>query len=220
MGKKSCPVCSRPVNCDNPQKGDTSWETVYCSHYCRLFDERGLTKVPFKGGNKHHNNKLCWPVIKIPCDMCDEKEATLKHDLERGNSKYCSKECWNKLKSCQNRKIHQTLNILHYLEHAYKYEGHKWIPPQIIAEKCGKQGVYIGRSSVGTMLKRWREAGIVEAKLRSGSAKSFDYRFRPEGLRGMRVSQFIYHWNTMSYAERMAFVKEGEANKIAISQTS
>ena len=80
----TCPVCSRTVKSENPQKGEVSWETTYCSHYCRLFDERKLTKVPFKGGNKHHNNKLAWPIIKVKCDMC-EKEATLKHELERGN---------------------------------------------------------------------------------------------------------------------------------------
>ena len=51
---KSCPVCSRRVKTDNPQKGDVAWETVYCSHYCRLYDEQKLEKVPFNGGNKHH----------------------------------------------------------------------------------------------------------------------------------------------------------------------
>ena len=200
----SCPVCSRIVKSENPQKGEVSWETTYCSHYCRLFDERNLTKIPFKGGNKHHNNKLAWPKIKVKCDMC-EKEATLKHDLERGNGKYCSKECWNKLKSCQKRKIHQTLNILHYLEHAYKYEGHKWIPPSIIAEKCSKQSAGFTRSSVGGLLKRWRVAGIIEAQLQKGASNSYHYRLNPQGLRGLNISEFVYKWNTMSYAERITF---------------
>ena len=214
-----CPVCSRKLKNDNPQKGDVAWETTYCAHYCRLFDERKLEKVPFKGGNKHHNNKLCWPHIKIPCDMCDN-EATLRHDLERGNGRYCSRKCWHKLKSCQKRKIHQTINILHFLEHDYHYGGHQYLPSTLIAEKCGLKGASLAKSSVGGMMKRWREAGIVEGKLRSGASASYDYRFRPEGLRGMKVSQFIYAWNTMSYAERMAFVKEGTPNKVAIAQTS
>ena len=201
-----CPVCSRKLKNDNPQKGDVAWETTYCSHYCRLFDERSLTKVPFKGGNKHHNNKLCWPHIKIPCDMCD-KEATLRHDIERGNGRYCSRQCWHKLKSCQKRKIHQTINILHFLEHDYKYGSHQYLSSTLIAEKCGLKGASLGKSSVGGMMKRWREAGIVEAKLRSGASASYDYRFRPEGLRGMKVSQFIYAWNNMSYAERIAFTQ-------------
>ena len=217
---RKCPVCSRNINNHNPQKGDVAWETTYCSHYCRLFDERGLTKVPFKGGNKHHNNKLCWPVIKIPCDMCEEKEATLKHDIERGNTKYCSRKCWGKLKASQKRHIHRTINALHYLEHSYKYEGNRWLDPSAIAEMCSVQGSSCGRSSIGLLMKRWREAGIVEARVRSVSSNGFEYRFRPEGLRGMRVSQFVHHWNTMSYAERMAFVKEGQPNKVAIAQTS
>ena len=56
MGK-NCPVCTRPVKSENPQKGDLAWEDTYCSTYCRLYDERGLEKVPFEGGNKHHKNK-------------------------------------------------------------------------------------------------------------------------------------------------------------------
>ena len=50
-----CPVCSRKLKTDNPQKGDISWETTYCSHYCRLYDEQKLEQVPFAGGNKHHH---------------------------------------------------------------------------------------------------------------------------------------------------------------------
>lgn len=216
---QKCPVCSRTLNNHNPQKGEVAWETVYCSHYCRLYDERGLTKVPFKGGNKHHNNKLCWPKINIPCDMCDN-EANLKHDIEKGNSKYCSRKCWADLKKSQKRKIHRTINALHYLEHSYKYEGNRWLEPSAIAEMCSVQGSSCGRSSIGLMMKRWREAGIVEAKVRSGSSNGFEYRFRPEGLRGMKVSQFVHFWNTTSYAERMAFVKDGTPNKVAIAQTS
>ena len=54
------------------------------------------------------------------------------------------------------------------------------------------------------MLKRWREAGIIEAQLQSTS-NNYYYRFNPQGLKGMKVSEFVYHWNNMSYAERMAF---------------
>ena len=54
------------------------------------------------------------------------------------------------------------------------------------------------------MLKRWREAGIIEAQLQRTS-NNYYYRFNPQGLKGMKVSEFVYHWNTMNYAERMAF---------------
>ncbi len=202
-----CPVCSRKLKTNNPQKGDISWETTYCSHYCRLYDEQKLEKVPFAGGNKHHNNKLTWPKIKVKCEMCDN-DVILKQNLECGNRKYCSRKCWNKLKGCQRRRIHQTLNLLHYLEHAYKYEGHEWLSSTIISEKCSKQGTSFTRNAVGLMMKRWREAGIVEAKFRNSSTNSYDYRLKPEGLKGLSISQFVYKWNTMSYAERMAFMSK------------
>ncbi|HIF03529.1 MAG TPA: hypothetical protein EYQ84_09675 [Nitrospinaceae bacterium] len=55
---KCCPVCSRKLKTENPQKGDISWEITYCTHYCRLYDEQKLEQVPFAGGNKHHKNKM------------------------------------------------------------------------------------------------------------------------------------------------------------------
>ena len=199
-----CPVCSRKLRTENPQKGDISWEITYCSHYCRLYDEQKLEQVMFAGGNKHHNNKTTWPKIMIDCDMCDEK-VVLKHTLEQGNRKYCSRKCYNKLKSCQKRHINKTMNLLHYLEHSYKFEGKKWLSSQIIAEKCSKQSAGVTKSTVGLMLKRWREAGIIEVKFQSRTSNTYQYRFNPQGLQGMKVSQFVYQWNTMSYAERMAF---------------
>jgi len=203
---KCCPVCSRKLKTENPQKGDISWEITYCTHYCRLYDEQKLEQVPFAGGNKHHKNKRTWPKIIIKCDMCGE-DVVLKHSLEQGNRKFCSRKCYNELKSCQKRHINKTLNILHYLQHAYKYEGQEWIPAQMIAEKCSKQSAGFTRSAVGGMLKRWREAGIIESQLQPGSPNSH-YRFNPQGLKGMRVSEFIYKWNTMSYAEKIAFTSK------------
>ena len=200
---KSCPVCSRKLKTENPQKGDICWETTYCAHYCRLYDEQKLEQVPFAGGNKHHNNKLTWPKITIECDMCD-KEVVLKHSLEQGNRRYCSRKCYNTLKSCQKRRINKTINLLHYLEHDYKYGKYEWLPPQTIAEVCSKQSAGLTKSTVSIILKRWREAGIIEAQLQSNS-NNYYYRFNPQGLKGIKVSKFIYHWNTMSYAERMAF---------------
>ena len=79
------------------------------------------------------------------------------------------------------------------------------VSSQIIAEKCSKQNAGVTKSTVGLMLKRWREAGIIEVKFQSRSSNNYFYRFNPQGLKGMKVSQFIYKWNTMSYAERMTF---------------
>ena len=200
---KSCAVCSRTLKTDNPQKGDICWETTYCSHYCRLYAQNKLEKVPFKNQNKHHNNREKWPDIHIDCDMCENK-VVLKHTMEQGNRRYCSRKCYNKLKSCQKRQINKTINLLHYLEHDYRYGGHGWLPPQTISEVCNKQSAGFTKSTVSIMLKRWREAGIIEAQLQRTS-NNYHYRFNPQGLKGMKVSEFVYNWNNMSYAERMAF---------------
>ena len=203
MGK-DCPVCSRPVKCDTPQKGDVAWEEHYCSKYCRLFDEKGLEKVPFAGDCPHHNNKLRWPVIPIKCEMCGE-DLGLIHDIEKSNQAYCSKKCWNEVKKSQKRGIHRTLNMLHLLQHRRKYHGEGWLAPAEISERCGRKGQMCSPTSVGLCMKRWREAGIVHARIRGGSQNGYEYRFRPAGLRGMTVSQFIHKWNTMTYAERVKF---------------
>ena len=108
------------------------------------------------------------------------------------------------MKSCQKRQINKTINLLHYLEHDYKYGEHRWLPPQTIAEICSKQSAGLTKSTVSIMLKRWREAGIVDGQLQRTS-NNYHYRFNPQGLKGMKVSEFVYNWNNMSYAERMAF---------------
>ena len=136
---KSCAVCSRKLRTENPQKGDICWETTYCSHYCRLFMmNRNLSKSLSRAENKHHNNELNGFKIHIPCDMC-ENEVVLKHTMEQGNRRYCSRKCYNQLKSCQKRQINKTINLLHYLEHNYKYGGHGGFHPQTISEICANK---------------------------------------------------------------------------------
>jgi len=202
--QQPCPVCSRPVKHLSPQKGDMVWEETYCSKYCRLFDEQGLEMVPFDGGSVHHKNKLRWPRIPITCEMCDA-EMLLVHDIEKSNTRYCSQDCWNKLKKCQKRWIQRTVNMLNFLYHRRNYHGEGWVSPSAISERCGRKGQMCSPTAAGLSMKRWREAGIVEAKLIGGSQHGHEYRFIPKGLRGMTISQFIYNWNTMSYAERIAF---------------
>jgi hypothetical protein len=202
--RQPCPVCPRTVNCLTPRKGDLAWEETYCSKYCRLYDEKGLKMVPFDGDCVHHNGKLRWPRIPIECDMCGT-ETLLLHDVEKANRAYCSTKCWNNLKSCQKRGIHRTMNMLHFLEHRKKYDRNGWVSPSSISERCGRKGQMCSPTTVGLSLKRWREAGIVEAKLIGGSQHGHEYRFILKGLKGMTVSRFVHNWNTMSYAERMAF---------------
>lgn len=207
MGLKTespCPICERPIKCLSPQKGDMVYEENYCSKYCRLYDERNLELVAFDTNAPTHNGKLKWPHISITCDMCDG-ETHLVHDIEKSNRAYCSVGCWNKLKSSQKRGIHRTINMLLLLEHRKKYYRDAWMTPADISERCGRKGQMCSPTSVGLCMKRWRTAGIIEARLHGGSQNGHDYRFIPKGLKGMTVAQFIYKWNTMTYAERMTF---------------
>ena len=199
----TCPVCSRKVNAGNAQKGDISYEDVYCSKYCRAYDEQNLSQVPFKNGNKHHNNREKWPKIEVPCQLCDNT-LTLKHTMEKRNRSFCSTDCWQKLNSCQTRGVQRTLNILEILHHQRAHIGDSWIEPSAISEKFGNRKTGCSSMTVSLLMKRWRKAGIIEIKM---MAKSYSYRFCIDGLKGMKVSEFVYHWNTMSYAERMAFTQ-------------
>ena len=199
-----CPVCTRLIRCLSPQKGDCAYEESYCSKYCRLYDERKLEWVAYDTDCPNHKNKLKWPRIPIKCEMC-EGEIHLLHDIEKSNRAYCSTSCWNKLKSSQKRGITRTLTMLSLLEHRKKHYGNAWFSPSGISEICGRKKQMCSPTTVGLTMKRWREAGIVEARLTGGSQHGHEYRFFPKGLKGMTLAQFIYHWNTMSYAERIAF---------------
>jgi len=190
--------------CDSPQKGDVAWEETYCSKYCRLYSEQGLEKVPFEGGFARHSGQKRWPRIAIPCEMCD-KEIMLVFDIEKRNRAFCSRKCWNNLKSCQKRGIQKTLNMLSFLYHRKMYYSDAWLSPSVIAERSGRKGIMCSPTTVGLSMKRWRKAGIIESRLKGGSQHGHEYRFIPKGLKGMTVSQFIYKWNNMSYAEKISF---------------
>ena len=207
QAEKSCPVCSRPIKYMSPQKGDLAYEETYCSKYCRLFDAQNLELVPFDGGSPYHNGQKRWPRITINCEMCDN-ETMLIWDIEKNNRSYCSTKCWNDLKTSQKRGIHLTINMLSLLHHRRKYHGQGWMSPIDIAEICGRKGQMCSPTSVGLHMKRWRKAGIIESRLRGGSQHGHEYRFNLKGLRGMTVPKFIHHYNTMSYAERVAFTED------------
>lgn len=199
-----CPVCERLIKCLSPQKGDMVYEENYCSKYCRLYDEQNLKWVAYDTTCANHKGKLKWPSIPISCAMCNG-EIHLLHDIEKSNRSYCSIDCWNKLKSSQKRGIHRTLNMLSLLQHRRKHHRDAWMAPADISERCGRKGQMCSPTSVGLTMKRWITSGIIESRLHGGSQHGHDYRFILKGLRGMTVAQFIYKWNTMSYAERIAF---------------
>ena len=196
-----CPICSRKLNTNKPQKGESVYDTIYCSKYCRIFDERKLEKIPYSSRNKYHKNKITWPSIEAPCQMC-YKTLTLVHNLEKRNKSFCSTECWNRLNSCQ-KGIQRTMHILSILEYRRRYGESLWDSPSTISEIYGVHKIGCSPTTISSLLKRWRDAGIVEISMRGDRIQG--YRFILDGLRGMTVSQFVYNWNTMTYAERVKF---------------
>ena len=212
--EQPCPVCSRLIKSLNPQKGDLAYEDTYCSKYCRLFHTQKLKMVPFDGDSVHHKNKLRWPHIVIDCDMCG-KDTLLLHDIERSNRTYCSTKCWNTLKASQKRGIQRTINMLSLLHHRRKYHADGWMTPTAISERCGRKGQMCSPTSVGLIMKRWRTAGIVDARLQGGSSNGHEYRFLLKGLKNMTLAKFIYTYNTLSYADRMEFMGKSPHDAVA-----
>ena len=200
---KSCAVCSRTLKTDNPQKGDICWKLPIALIIVGFMHKTNLRKSPSKiktSITTIEKNGSIFTLIAI----CAKIRSFSSTRWNKENRRYCSRKCHNKLKSCQKRQINKTINLLHYLEHDYRYGGHGWLPPQTISEVCNKQSAGFTKSTVSIMLKRWREAGIIEAQLQRTS-NNYHYRFNPQGLKGMKVSEFVYNWNNMSYAEKDGF---------------
>jgi|TARA_R110001599_G_scaffold133725_1_gene311293 hypothetical protein len=64
-------------------------------------------------------------------------------------------------------------------------------------------------------MKRWRTAGIVDARLQGGSSNGHEYRFLLKGLKNMTLAKFIYTYNTLSYADRMEFMGKSPHDAVA-----
>ena len=194
---KSCPVCDRAIRAENPSKGDSVYEEHYCSHYCRLFEEQGLEKIPRL--NKYHTGRFSWPEIHIPCEMCS-KPTLLSHEIERGNRKFCSMKCHHLLKSAKKRRMEIGHLLLCILRHRATYFSQKesWMGANLIAEYMGRTTRKINSQRVSSMLKRWIASGLVESK-------NGEYRFNLKKLGKTPLGKALYDWLTLPYAERIVF---------------
>ena len=191
---QSCPVCDREIRAENPSKGDSIYEEQYCSHYCRLFEEQGLEKIPRL--NKYHTGMFRWPEIHIPCEMC-AKPTLLSYEIERGNRKFCSIKCHHLLKSAKKRHMELGHLLLSILKHRATYFPKKsWMGSNLIAEYLARTTRQINSQRVTSMLKRWIACGLVDSKNR-------EYRFNLKKLGKTPLAKAMYDWVTLPYAERM-----------------
>ena len=87
----NCPVCDMTVstNANKPFKskggrGTITYESTYCSRYCREYDERNMEKEPISD-SKHHKGIFGFPPIEVPClDIvhCDVTGAPSDGDVQ------------------------------------------------------------------------------------------------------------------------------------------
>ena len=194
---KPCPVaeCGRPIKADNPSKGDRIYEETYCSHYCRIFDEQGLERIPRL--NKYHSGRFRWPEIHIPCEMCAEPTLII-HDIEKSNRQFCSNTCYHKLKSGKKRSMELGHLLLSILKHRATYSPkNPWMTGKSIAEyMVAIERFRINSYRVSSVMKRWVASGIVEHD-------DTQYRFDLKKLGETPLAQFMYDWVTMPYSQRV-----------------
>lgn len=193
---KSCPItqCGRPIRANNPSKGDRIYEEVYCSHYCRLFDEQGLEKI--QRLNKYHSGMSRWPEIHIPCEMCAEPTLLLHH-MEKSNRQFCSTTCHHLLKSGKKRHMDIGHLLLSILKHRATYSpATSWMKAELIARYMGRTTRQMTSHRVSSILKRWVASGIVEHSDK-------EYRFDLQRLDKIPLAKFMYDWVTMPYSQRV-----------------
>ena len=194
MNSCSLTHCGRSIRADNPSKGDRVYEEDYCSHYCRVFEEQGLERIPRL--SKYHSGRFRWPEIHIPCEMCAEP-TLLIHDIEKGNRQFCSTTCHHLLKSGKKRHMDMGHLLLSILKHrATYYPKISWMKAELIAGYMGRTTRQITLHRVSSMLKRWVASGIVEHN-------DTEYRFNLNKLGNTPLAKFMYDWVTMPYSQRV-----------------
>lgn len=205
----NCPVCSMNIGTDASKpfkskggRGTISYESTYCSRYCREFYERGLEKAPISD-SKHHKGIFGYPAIEMPCEMCSGTVTLKRNNYESASRYFCSTDCFNKLKSAKGRKVYVIWRVLSTIRHFNDKLGVREISPQQILGIINSDklvGIKNDRSLRG-LLNRWMAAGLI-------SKKDESYNYHKEGLRGKPLGLFIHDYLGMSYAERMNYLKQ------------
>ena len=204
----NCPVCNMNIGTDASKpfkskggRGTIRYETHYCSRYCREFDERGLKKLPISD-SKHHKGIFGYPAIEVACEMCSEKVILKRTNYESASRYFCSKACFNKMKSAKGRKVYVIWRVLSTIRHLSEKVGIKKITPdEILATINNDTLIGTDAKKMRGMLSRWITAGII-------SKDEKHYTYHKEGLRGKPLGLFIYDYLSMTYAERLAFLEQ------------
>jgi len=170
---RPCPVCDRPI--DGKSSGtahatSSFVENNFCSRYCRLFSEQGLTLINGleKYGKTQYEGFNWWPKIEPKCDSCGET-FTLTNQFPNNNQVFCGRPCHNDVKTCSRRAMrdYQILRILRtvgWKNAPHLYEGKGWMHSQEVAKKLSLVNYIATSGTVASILRRWVARGIVERK--------------------------------------------------------
>lgn len=183
--------CGRIIN---PYADHASFlEQTYCSKYCRIFNERGLKII--NGAEKFDKAQYSgfnwWPIIKINCEMC-EAPVDLHYEFERANRQFCSRVCFNKMKSVKKRKSQMNYAILRLLRHHYYNNEEGWITASDMSELMNhRRDVKGNPRRWGNMLTKWVKRGLVENK----GQHPMQYRLKKEYLNAP-LAKIFYEYET------------------------
>lgn len=188
QGARACPVCERPINGNRGGRASatsSSIEDHFCSRYCRMFKEQGLSLI--NGAEKYGKNQYegfnWWPRIPAKCDTCGET-FQLTNQCDHNNQVFCGSKCYNAVKTCRKRaaRDYQILRILRTVgweNEPHPYEGKGWMHIQEIAKKLSMFNYQCTSGAVAGILRRWVGRGIVERKVVSYPLTGSVYRLAP-----------------------------------------
>lgn len=195
-----CAVCNRERDgFDSGKRSSTSsaLEPHFCSRYCRLFDEQGLTKI--NGEEKYGKSQFrgfdWWPKIAVNCDFCGEP-FDLSCNGEHNNQVFCGLKCSNAVKTSKRKamRCYQTLRILRTLGWAnrtHEKDG-GWLEGRTIAKKLEQFNYKANGGVVGGLIRKWVSRGIVEQQLNSNGGSQ--YRLAPK-YRDKPLGKLVWEYN-------------------------
>ena len=191
---KPCPTCDRPINGTTggtAHATSSAIEDNYCSRYCRLFKEQGLTLIngAEKYGKRQYEGFNWWPKGKAQCDTCGE-DFRLANQCDHNNQVFCSTRCHNAVKTCKKKAMrdYQILRILRTVgweNTPHPYDGKGWMHSQEVAKKLSLFNYKGNSNSVSSVLTRWVARGIVERKPVSYPLTGSVYRLAPKYRKGL-----------------------------------
>ena len=184
-----CPVRERPINGNTggtAHATSSALEDHFCSRYCRIFREDGLslTNGKEKYGIAQYDGFNWWPKIPLNCDTCGKK-FNLTNQCDHNNQVFCSTTCSIAVKTCKRRamKDYQILRILRTVgweNGPHLHGGKGWMHSQEVAKRLSLFNYKGTSGSVAGIFKRWVARGIVERKACEYPLTGSAYRLAPK----------------------------------------